>query len=876
MARTAGTATPALGVTRSHRITLLAACLLAALLSAGPAQARTAGARPLRVAASNTAPKVSKQPASATVEEGQSAAFEASASGTPVPTVKWETSSNGGASWTAVSGGTSNRLTITAVKTSLSGHQYRASFKNVAGTATSEAALLTVQNPPALIKQPVSVTVNEGQSASFEATASGFPAPTVRWEASSDGGASWSVVEGASSDQLTISPALVSEDGRRYRAVFTNAAGSATSQAATLSVDAVPIVTQQPAGTTVEVGEGVSFEALGTGYPTPTVQWEESIDGGSVWSTVPGATGDRLSIESSHASESGDQYRAAFTNKAGTTLSNVAVLTVANDHFSAVGWGENLYRQLGDGFKEQFSDMPVPVSGLKYVSAVAAGQRHSLALLADGTVMAWGANGFGQLGDGSMSESSVPVAVDGLSGVSAIAAGSSHSLALLANGTVMAWGDNESGQLGIGVISEGSETPVAVKGLTGVKAIAAGANFSLALLANGTVMAWGENSSGQLGGGGTTTSDVPLAVKHLSGVSAISAGGEFALALLANGTVQAWGNDERGQLANATVEEEDSGVPVAVEGLSGVAGIAAGSNHALALLHGGTVMGWGDDSFGELGNGRTAAREETPVAVTGLSNVSKISAGGQDSVALLSSGSVMTWGSDASGLLGDGVSSGMSEVPVAVVGLSKVASISAGRFDTLAYGEPIPTVSSVAPAVGPGTGGATVTISGNTFTGATAVKFGAVQAASFTVNSATSITATAPAGHGVVDVTVLTPSGQSPTSAADRYTYQLTPTVSKLSVKSGPATGGTSVTVTGTEFTAATNVSFGQAGAVSFTVNSATSITAVAPPGVGGAVDVTVTNSAGASATSTRIASHICPPWKRSHRTPAPRWAAPA
>jgi alpha-tubulin suppressor-like RCC1 family protein len=726
----------------------------------------------------------------------------------------------------------------------------------VLGKATSEPATLTVQKIPSVTKQPASLTVNEGHSATFEATSSGFPAPTVQWEISTDGRSSWSAVAGATADQLTIAGTLTSEDGNEYRAVFTNAAGTVTSNAATLTVQAPPLVTEQPQGTTVEVGETAVFEAAASGFPTPTVQWELSTNNGSTWSAIAGATSNRLTIENAQASQSWYQYRATFTNAAASVPSNAAMLTVATTHFSAVAWGSNLFRQLGDGFKEQSSNVPVAVSGLKFVTAVAAGMHHSLALLANGTVEAWGANGNGQLGDGSTAESSVPVAVHGLSSVKAIAAGSSHSLALLANGTVMAWGDNEQGQLGIGTGAEDSEVPVAVSGLTGVKAISAGANFSLALLTNGTVMAWGENETGELGTGNTKSSNVPVAVKSLSGVSAISAGREFSLALLNNKTVKAWGNDEKGQLGDVALEEEEatsSDLPVEVETLANVTAIAAGSDHGLALLSAGTAMAWGDDSFGELGNGTTVpTHDTTPVAVSGLSGVTAISAGGQNSAAVLTSGSVMTWGSDSSGVLGDGITGGISDIPVAVVGLAKAASISAGRFAMLAFGEPIPVVTGVSPQIGPAGGGETVTISGDTFTGATAVKFGTTAATHFTVESDTSITASAPPGTGTVNVTVTTPAGTSPPVAADRYTYQAIPTVSKLSVKSGPPTGETSVTITGTEFTGATKVTFGATNALKFTVNSATSITAVSPPAVGGTVDVNVTNAGGTSASSTR------------------------
>src|SRR5205823_4487172 len=135
-----------------------------------------------------------------------------------------------------VSGATSTQLTITNAQTSLSGRLYRAVFTNVLGKAMTEAATLTVQKAPAVTTQPASTTVNEGQSAVFEATASGFPAPTVQWEISTDGGATWSGVPGATASQLTIAETQVSESGHEYRATFTNAGGTATTGTATLTV----------------------------------------------------------------------------------------------------------------------------------------------------------------------------------------------------------------------------------------------------------------------------------------------------------------------------------------------------------------------------------------------------------------------------------------------------------------------------------------------------------------------------------------------------------------------------------------------------------------------------------------------------------------
>jgi alpha-tubulin suppressor-like RCC1 family protein len=310
-------------------------------------------------------------------------------------------------------------------------------------------------------------------------------------------------------------------------------------------------------------------------------------------------------------------------------------------------WGDNESDQLGDGIsgrEQEESDVPVQVQSLEGgVSAIAAGTEHSLAL-AGGTVWAWGSNERDQLGDNVPAEleRDTPVAVSGLSEVVAIAAGGFHSLALLAGGTVTAWGDNGLGQLGNGT-SKSSDKPVTVKQLSGAVAVAAGEQFSLALLSDGKVKAWGDDESGQLGDGKETTRKrLPADVKKLTGVTAIAAGAEHSLALLSNGTVMAWGNDEFGQLGDGTTT--DSTVPVAVTGLSHVVAIAAGGDHSLALLEDGAVMAWGENEYGQLGNGSSTSPlcgaegeqsvcSATPVEVKDLGAVTGIAAGFQYSLA---------------------------------------------------------------------------------------------------------------------------------------------------------------------------------------------------------------------------------------------------
>jgi len=162
---------------------------------------------------------------------------------------------------------------------------------------------------------------------------------------------------------------------------------------------------------------------------------------------------------------------------------------------------------------------------------------------------------------------------------------------------------------------------------------------------------------------------------------------------------------------------------------------------------------------------------------------------------------------------------------------------------------PVPSVTGISPATGPTTGGTSVTITGTNFNGATNVLFGTVPASSFTVNGNGSISATAPGeASGTVDVTVVTAGGTSASNSADRFLYQSAPSVTGISPTAGPTTGGTPVTITGTNFNGATSVLFGAVPASSFTVLSPTEITAVSPAEAAGAQSIHVTNASGASA----------------------------
>jgi alpha-tubulin suppressor-like RCC1 family protein len=319
-----------------------------------------------------------------------------------------------------------------------------------------------------------------------------------------------------------------------------------------------------------------------------------------------------------------------------------------------LAWGINDLGELGDGTnagpqtcfeKPICSATPVEVRNLgQGVVALAAGADHSLALTESGRVMAWGVDGWGQLGDGRSAEgasinATEPIEVKALiEPVVAVAAGYEHSLALTTSGRVMAWGWNGNGALGDDTFTSRSE-PVEVKGLgERVVAIAAGGYHSLALTQGGKVMTWGWNGNGQLGDGTTSYgSSQPVEVKGLGEqVVAIAGGAYHSLALTKGGKVMAWGGNQKGQLGDGT--NTDRYEAVEVTGLSDdeVVAIAAGIGHSLALTRGGKVMAWGWNSGGELGDG-TTTDSNRPVEVEGLGGpVAAVSAGFHLSLALKS------------------------------------------------------------------------------------------------------------------------------------------------------------------------------------------------------------------------------------------------
>jgi len=326
-------------------------------------------------------------------------------------------------------------------------------------------------------------------------------------------------------------------------------------------------------------------------------------------------------------------------------------------------WGYNEYGQLGDGTMiDRY--LPAQIGLDTNWNVIAAGSDHSLALKSDGTLWAWGANGTGQLGDGTTSDIHSPKQIGADNRWTSIAAGmrgfpekSSFNLALKSDGTLWAWGHNGFGQLGDGTTTD-SHLPKQIGTDNRWVAIAAGWH-SLALKSDGTLWAWGMNSSGQFDCT-FTDAHTPRQIGLDTNWVAIAAGASHSLALKPDGTLWAWGGNGCGQLGNGTTDGDC--FPKRIGRETNWATIAAGSYHSLALKSDGTLWAWGDNGFGQLGDG-TTTDSHSPKHIGADNRWASVSAGkslgsfgreGQHSVALKSNGTLWAWGYNGYGELGDG------------------------------------------------------------------------------------------------------------------------------------------------------------------------------------------------------------------------------
>jgi alpha-tubulin suppressor-like RCC1 family protein len=335
---------------------------------------------------------------------------------------------------------------------------------------------------------------------------------------------------------------------------------------------------------------------------------------------------------------------------------------------------------------------PVAEAAMVSVTQIAPGGDHTCALLSSGSVRCWGHNTHGEAGNGTVSANvALPVTVatvaGPLTGVTQVVSGANHSCALLASRQVRCWGENTDGQLGDGTVTTPRNRPVVVSNPAGTGALGAvtqldaGTNHTCARLTSGEARCWGADPDGRLGDGTTTPQRTrPVAVRaitgagNLTGVTQISAGETHTCARVSSGRVRCWGGNSDGRLGDGTTTPRVR--PVAVVGpsgsgqLRGVAEVVAATFHSCARLTAGTVRCWGEDDFGELGDG-SVADSAVPVAVQNpggdddLRNVTQIVGQGAHTCVRTTTGRARCWGLNAARQTGDGTTTNRN-LPVEV------------------------------------------------------------------------------------------------------------------------------------------------------------------------------------------------------------------
>ena len=328
-------------------------------------------------------------------------------------------------------------------------------------------------------------------------------------------------------------------------------------------------------------------------------------------------------------------------------------------------WGANAYGQLGDGGTDGRDD-PAPVSGGLTFQSMSVGHGHGCGVTTGGAVHCWGRNGYGELGDGSTANRAEPVAVAGELSFASVAAGTNHTCALTDDGEAYCWGLNSSAQLGVAAGGP-SGTPVRVAGDTRFESITAGVDHTCALASNGRATCWGSNDFGELGDSTRALGAAqPDEVRDGPRFDVLSAGSNRTCGVTGGGDAYCWGNNNYGALGDGT--EERRARPTEVAGGHDFSTISAGGVHTCALTDDDEAYCWGLNTFGQLGDGTTNASLE-PVAVAGGHAFRSISAGSYGTCAVTTAGELYCWGR-VTGVGGEDDDEEMTTEPTIVDGSS--------------------------------------------------------------------------------------------------------------------------------------------------------------------------------------------------------------
>lgn len=313
------------------------------------------------------------------------------------------------------------------------------------------------------------------------------------------------------------------------------------------------------------------------------------------------------------------------------------------------------------------TDQYLPSSNPK--KRLVAGHLHTCVITKESTVLCWGSNSNGQIGDGSTSDRLFPTEVGNLSNVTAITAGFAHTCALISNGTVRCWGSSGYGELGNGGVTD-TYYPTLVDNLSSVTSISAGYHHTCALISDGSVKCWGNNTYQQLTSYNTGAVLTPVALAANGEIKSVSSGHYHTCWITSGNAIECWGKNTSGQIGNGNTSAY-VGTPTAINGAGIYSLVRPANNHTCGLLSTGPIQCWGGLGFGELGDGSSTANQTNPVNVNTISSAKDLSSGEDHSCAILESGDLYCWGKNDRGQVsGDGdvtMKTSPVQVPINVV-----------------------------------------------------------------------------------------------------------------------------------------------------------------------------------------------------------------